>query len=332
MSAPSWTWRSPRRRPSSSRSRWRRTRAPRSPNHCRSCWTARRFRSSRASGRSPVSTATGSTCSTSPSGQPQGQLLGHRRSVQAEPAPLRDIDLSTYLRPSRYAEADKFFGFAATEFGEFADSATLLEKVSSWVGTRLDYVPGSSDPIDGAADTLLAGCRGVPRLRAPGHRAAARGERAGAAGRRCTRRAASRWTSTRWPRRSSTASGGWSTRPVWRRGSRWCASRPGAMPPTPHVLDNHKGAITLNNMTVDRDRGRRSAGGLDRPVGVDPVDGYSPALRFFFAARRSWKMRTAPTATVSRPPATAAKRIATPAAGSSASPGTRIRRTRCSAR
>jgi hypothetical protein len=25
-------------------------------------------------------------------------------------------DLSMYLRPSRYAEADKFYGFAATEF------------------------------------------------------------------------------------------------------------------------------------------------------------------------------------------------------------------------
>jgi hypothetical protein len=24
-----------------------------------------------------------------------------------------------YLRPSRYAEADKFFGFAATEFGNY---------------------------------------------------------------------------------------------------------------------------------------------------------------------------------------------------------------------
>lgn len=81
---------------------------------------------------------------------------------QADPAPVTDADLSMYLRPSRYAEADKFFGFAATEFGQFVDSATLLEKVSSWVGTRLQYVPGSSDPIDGATDTLLAG-RGVCR-------------------------------------------------------------------------------------------------------------------------------------------------------------------------
>ena len=88
-------------------------------------------------------------------------------SGEAEPAPVRDIDLITYLRPSRYAEANKFFGFAATEFAQYTDPATLLEKVSSWVGTRLDYVAGSSDPIDGAADTVLAGagvCRDYAHL------------------------------------------------------------------------------------------------------------------------------------------------------------------------
>jgi transglutaminase-like putative cysteine protease len=86
---------------------------------------------------------------------------------QTDPAPVTDYDLSMYLRPSRYAEADKFFGFAATEFGQYADSTTLLENVSSWVGTRLNYVPGSSDPIDGAVDTLLAGagvCRDFAHL------------------------------------------------------------------------------------------------------------------------------------------------------------------------
>jgi hypothetical protein len=71
---------------------------------------------------------------------------------QTDPASVTEYDLSMYLRPSRYAEDDKFFGFAATEFGEYVDSTTLLEKVSSWVGTRLNYVPGSSDPIDGAMD------------------------------------------------------------------------------------------------------------------------------------------------------------------------------------
>jgi transglutaminase-like putative cysteine protease len=86
---------------------------------------------------------------------------------EAEPAPVSEIDLITYLRQSRYAEADKFFGFAATEFAQYKDPVTLLEEVSSWVGTRLIYVAGSSDPIDGAADTLLAGagvCRDYAHL------------------------------------------------------------------------------------------------------------------------------------------------------------------------
>ena len=80
---------------------------------------------------------------------------------------MTEYDLSMYLRPSRYAEADKFYGVAATEFGNYIDSTTLLEKVSLWVGTRLNYVPGSSDPIDGAVDTLLAGagvCRDYAHL------------------------------------------------------------------------------------------------------------------------------------------------------------------------
>jgi transglutaminase-like putative cysteine protease len=86
---------------------------------------------------------------------------------RTDPAPVTEADLSMYLRPSRYAEADKFYGFAGTEFGNFVDSTTLLERVSLWVGTRLNYVPGSSDPIDGAVETMLAGagvCRDFAHL------------------------------------------------------------------------------------------------------------------------------------------------------------------------
>jgi len=86
---------------------------------------------------------------------------------QTHAAPVTEYDLSMYLRPSRYAEADKFYGFAATEFRNYIDSTTLLEKVSLWVGNRLNYVPGSSDPIDGAVDTLLSGagvCRDFAHL------------------------------------------------------------------------------------------------------------------------------------------------------------------------
>ncbi|MDR3663519.1 MAG: transglutaminase family protein [Mycobacterium sp.] len=80
----------------------------------------------------------------------------------SDPAPVGEYDKTLYLRPSRYVEADRLYGFAAAEFGQYSDAATLLEKISYWVGFRLNYVPGSSDPIDGAVDTLLAG-RGVCR-------------------------------------------------------------------------------------------------------------------------------------------------------------------------
>lgn len=62
-------------------------------------------------------------------------------------------DLSVFRRPSRYATADTFGDFAISEFGSVRDG-DLLDAVSSWVGTRLSYVPGSSGPTDGATETL----------------------------------------------------------------------------------------------------------------------------------------------------------------------------------
>ena len=81
----------------------------------------------------------------------------------AAPSPM---ELSVYRRPSRYAQSDTFGGFAAAEFAGVPER-DLLGAVSSWVGTRLDYVPGSSGPTDGATDTLLAGagvCRDYAHL------------------------------------------------------------------------------------------------------------------------------------------------------------------------
>src|SRR6202167_6162522 len=66
-----------------------------------------------------------------------------------------EADRVTYLRPSRYAESDRLAAVARGEFGGIGTGAPLLAGVSSWVGTRLSYVPGSSRPIDGAVDTLL---------------------------------------------------------------------------------------------------------------------------------------------------------------------------------
>jgi transglutaminase-like putative cysteine protease len=68
---------------------------------------------------------------------------------------LDDIDLVTFLRPSRYCESDTLGPTAAAEFGGLA-GPELLSAVASWVHDKLAYVIGSSQPTDGAVRTLLA--------------------------------------------------------------------------------------------------------------------------------------------------------------------------------
>lgn len=73
----------------------------------------------------------------------------------AEPADVQPVDLVRYLRPSRYCESDRLAPVARAEFAGLA-GGELLKAVSTWVGTHLGYVPGSSRPIDGAVATMLA--------------------------------------------------------------------------------------------------------------------------------------------------------------------------------
>ena len=75
---------------------------------------------------------------------------------RADPRLRTDADLLVYRRPSRYAESDSLAPTAAAEFAGIQAAAELLTAVSSWVGTRLAYVSGSSLPTDGAVRTLLA--------------------------------------------------------------------------------------------------------------------------------------------------------------------------------
>jgi transglutaminase-like putative cysteine protease len=73
----------------------------------------------------------------------------------ADPAPNHELDVITYRRPSRYAESDTLFSTANHEFAGLTGKA-LLDGVSSWVGEHLSYVPGTSQPTDGAVATMLA--------------------------------------------------------------------------------------------------------------------------------------------------------------------------------
>lgn len=66
-----------------------------------------------------------------------------------------ETDLLVYVRPSRYCESDTLAPTAHAQFDGLAGKE-LLDAVSSWVGTQLSYVSGSSLPTDGAVRTLLA--------------------------------------------------------------------------------------------------------------------------------------------------------------------------------
>lgn len=72
-----------------------------------------------------------------------------------------ELDLITYLRPSRYCESDSLGPTAASEFAGLQDEP-LLAAVGNWVSDKLDYAAGSSLPTDGAVRTLL-GRQGVCR-------------------------------------------------------------------------------------------------------------------------------------------------------------------------
>lgn len=80
---------------------------------------------------------------------------------RAEPTSVGDADWYEYIRPSRYCESDELGPMARSEFAGL-HAFDLLAAISSWVGSRIFYVPGSSRPIDGAVSTML-GRSGVCR-------------------------------------------------------------------------------------------------------------------------------------------------------------------------
>lgn len=85
-------------------------------------------------------------------------LLHYAATVtgEADVPPVLDVDRLVYLRPSRYAESDRFVQFAMAEFGALASDRAKVEAAVDWIRTHVAYVPGSSRPSDGAIDTLLS--------------------------------------------------------------------------------------------------------------------------------------------------------------------------------
>lgn len=89
--------------------------------------------------------------------QPGELVVEYSATVDGSATPLEtdEADPLVYVRPSRYCESDSLAPTAAAEFAGIDDPAALLTAVSSWVGTHLSYVSGSSLPTDGAIRTLL---------------------------------------------------------------------------------------------------------------------------------------------------------------------------------
>ncbi|MCB2413773.1 transglutaminase family protein [Demequina sp. TTPB684] len=83
--------------------------------------------------------------------------VSYEATVTGRGAPVQSLAHHEvrYLRPSRYAESDELAAIAFAEF-EGLENFALLDGISSWVGTHLEYVPGSSEPTDGASQTYLA--------------------------------------------------------------------------------------------------------------------------------------------------------------------------------
>jgi transglutaminase-like putative cysteine protease len=93
----------------------------------------------------------------------QRVTLDYRAVAQGQAAPpaVDELDLVTYVRPSRYCESDTLGPTAAGELGGLAEGE-LLRGVADWVAGHLTYAAGSSLPTDGAVRTLL-GRQGVCR-------------------------------------------------------------------------------------------------------------------------------------------------------------------------
>jgi transglutaminase-like putative cysteine protease len=74
---------------------------------------------------------------------------------RTDPAPTSELDQITYLRPSRYAQSDSLTPIARSEFRGLS-GYVLVQAITDWVFENLAYVPGSSQPTDGATRTLTS--------------------------------------------------------------------------------------------------------------------------------------------------------------------------------
>jgi transglutaminase-like putative cysteine protease len=72
-----------------------------------------------------------------------------------------------YLLPSRYCESDKLFHFANAHFGQLPRGYQRVQAIADWVYANVRFMPGMSNAMTSASDTLAAGvgvCRDFAHL------------------------------------------------------------------------------------------------------------------------------------------------------------------------
>jgi transglutaminase-like putative cysteine protease len=98
--------------------------------------------------------------------EPAPAVLGPP-DLLADGFPVTDAEVAAALRPSAYCRSDELNGYARRQFTDHLDDPRLAHRVAAFVFERIAYTPGSSRPLDGAADTLLANagvCRDFAHL------------------------------------------------------------------------------------------------------------------------------------------------------------------------
>ncbi|MFV0374395.1 transglutaminase-like domain-containing protein [Microbacterium sp.] len=92
-----------------------------------------------------------------------GLSIRYRAIVDGAVAPrmTSDLEAITYLRPSRYCQADEVFAQARRQFGGL-QGLDLITAVGDFVASSTTYTPGLSHGTDSAVTTLMTG-QGVCR-------------------------------------------------------------------------------------------------------------------------------------------------------------------------
>jgi transglutaminase-like putative cysteine protease len=60
-----------------------------------------------------------------------------------------------YLYPSRYCQSDRLLNFAQGEFGQWEPGYAQVTAICDWIYEKVLYLPGSSDSLTSATETLL---------------------------------------------------------------------------------------------------------------------------------------------------------------------------------